>query len=105
MGLDAAQLGGLDPQLDGADTSLFKQRCDVRPRFRHELVGEKIAVAINDAQTGRFIFDAFHMFLQFRKRKIPVIAGADPRETGQNGKSTPRRTGFAGPEASVFLKR
>jgi hypothetical protein len=89
--------------LDGADAGFLEDPGEVCPGFGHEFIGEKVAIAVDDAQTGFFIFNAFHMFLQFRKNvPVPVTAAADPPETGQNGITTPRGTGFAAPEASVF---
>jgi hypothetical protein len=60
MGFDPAEFGILDPELDGADAGLFKKFRDIRPGFGHELVGEEVAVSVNDAQAGSLVSGMFH---------------------------------------------
>ncbi len=51
--LDAAELGVVLAELDRLDAELGEELRHVRPRFRDELVWEKIAVAVNDPGQGR----------------------------------------------------
>ena len=48
--LHAAELGRILVQHHGLDVHLGKQRQDILPRLRHQLVGEKVAVANNHRQ-------------------------------------------------------
>ena len=55
VGLDAAELGILFAELNRLDAEFGEDFCDVRAGFGDELVGEKIAVAVNDAER-RWLF-------------------------------------------------
>jgi hypothetical protein len=48
--LDATHLGLLEAEHDGLDPHLLEQGRHVRTRLRHELVGEEVAVAEDNAQ-------------------------------------------------------
>jgi len=58
--LNAAEFGILFAKLNGLDAELRKKFGDVRARFGDKMVGEKIAVAVNDAKRRRRVFDTFH---------------------------------------------
>ena len=61
MGLDAAELGVGFGELDGFDAEFGEEGGDVPARLGDELVGEKVAVAVDDAEHGRFAFDRVHV--------------------------------------------
>ena len=70
----AAELGILLAELDGADAVGSKDFCDVRPRFSDKVVGEEIAVAINDTEDRGLIGAVFHTILRGAKSLLVFAA-------------------------------
>jgi hypothetical protein len=67
MGFDAAELGILLSELNGADAELCEQGCDISARLGDEVVGEKVAIAVDDAQDEGLICQIFHVILRGQK--------------------------------------
>jgi hypothetical protein len=54
VGFHATKLGILFAELNRLDAELLENLRDIRSRFGDKLVGEKIAVAIDDGERGLF---------------------------------------------------
>ena len=74
MGFDAAELGILLTELDGAYAVGRKDFCNIRPRFSDKVVGEEIAVAVDDTENRGLVGAIFHTFLRGAKSLLVFAA-------------------------------